>query len=155
MRDIRADLRERMESLSGRESEISREYGRLLKEAERWADEQMKLVQEERAAIFSLLNIEQRRHGEQADVPIPHIQLPDFLVQETAKRGIASKEDLRLAAVHAGYFPDGESGGRQIHATLMNLVRGNKIIETQSGRYGVPDPNAGMPGPIIQMEFAS
>ena len=152
MRDIRADLRDRIAALGGRESEIAREHNRRMRELELWWENEIKIVQDERSAAQAMLAIEMRRHGEIEKIGLPQVPLQDFIIQETAKRGIASKEDLRLAATQANYFPDGETGGRQIHTTVLNLVRANRLMEVQEGRFGVPGADI-VYGPTVQMEL--
>ncbi|WP_156368939.1 hypothetical protein [Methylobacterium sp. Leaf100] len=138
MRDIRADLQERLEILAARESEVVREHNRHMRELEQRLENATKSLQEERSAIQSMMAVEMRRHGDDSRIHAPLLPLQDFVVREAFKRGITSKEDLRLAAVKAGYFPDGETGGRQIHTTVLNLTRANRLIEVQDGRYKAP-----------------
>jgi len=138
MRDLRGDLRERLAELDAQTGSLAHDYNQRIKELQTWYESQVGVVEEERKAVSTMLAIEMRKHGEEAPVSAPQIPLADFLIQEAAKRGISSKEDLRLAAVHACYFPNGESGGRQIHTTLLNLVRAGKLRETSEGRYGIP-----------------
>lgn len=136
MRDLRSDLRERLTELDAQTGALAHEYNERINEVKAWHEAQVKLVEEERKAVSGLLSIEMRKHGEQPAIRAPHLPLADFLIQEAAKRGISSKEDLRLAAVQASYFSNGEGGGRQVHTTLLNLVKANKIKELSEGRYG-------------------
>jgi hypothetical protein len=49
--------------------------------------------------------------------------LDDFLIK-AVRRGVSDKEELRDAAIRAGYFVDAtQKPGRVVHAKLTNLVR--------------------------------
>src|ERR1044071_3652252 len=63
----------------------------------------------------------------------PKHPLADFLYEEIAQKGPKTKDELREIAYAAGYYPQGE-GGRAIHATIVNLVRGGRAVE-RDGRY--------------------
>lgn len=65
-----------------------------------------------------------------ADAKTP---LVDRYYEELTHKGPKTKDELREIAHAEGYFPPGE-GGRAIHATIVNLVRGGRAIE-QDGRY--------------------
>lgn len=136
MRDIRADLRERLASLDARLSDLVRDYNREKAELDKKFAEQERGVEEERKAASALLAIEDRRYGEASapQVAIPTESLTDFLIRHVTAEGPILKEDLRNAAGFRGYFPDGE-GGRTIHTTLLNLVRAGRLTETPDGRY--------------------
>lgn len=136
MRDIRADLRDRLTSLDARMSELVREYNREKAELDKRFSEHERSLDDERKAASALLMIEERRYGEAetAEIKIPTQPLADFLIAHAKKHGPTPKEELRNAAALSGYFPDGE-GGRTIHTTLLNLVRAGRLIETAEGRY--------------------
>ncbi|WP_454626540.1 hypothetical protein [Bradyrhizobium cenepequi] len=61
----------------------------------------------------------------------PSDSLGDFLL-EKMRRGVSTKESLRAVAEEAGYDVD----GRSIHATLVNLIKSGKAVETGEGQYG-------------------
>jgi len=60
--------------------------------------------------------------------------LGDFLISELARHPMLNKEGLRLAAEIAGYFPP-NGGGRVIHATIMNLIRAQRVAVDADGKY--------------------
>lgn len=140
MRDIRPDLKERLSELDARMSSLVAEYNRRKNEIDKEFAAREADLNEERHATGALLQIEQRRHGE-ASAPTSSnltMGLADFLVREPTLKGPMYKEDLRTAATLAGYFPEGETGGRAVHTTLLNLVRSGRLAELYDGRYAPP-----------------
>lgn len=73
-------------------------------------------------------------------MPEPKVPLGDFLCMEMAEKGAKTKDQLRALAQAAHYFTKGESGGRAIHATLVNLMKKGRVGEISEGLYGVPVP---------------
>ncbi|MFH6781495.1 MULTISPECIES: hypothetical protein [Methylobacterium] len=141
MRDIRPDLKERLAELDSRMSTLVAEYNRRKNELDKEFAERERELNDERSATGALLAIEQRRHGDATAPSSPTLTmgLADFLLNETRKKEMASKDDLRSAAALAGYFPNGESGGRAVHTTLLNLVRAGRLAEAADGLYYAPE----------------
>jgi hypothetical protein len=55
--------------------------------------------------------------------------LDEFLIR-AVKRGVSDKDELRDAAIRAGYFTGSvNSPGRVVHARLTNLVRDRKLAK--------------------------
>ena len=140
MRDIRPDLKERLSELDTRMSTLVAEYNRRKNDLDKEFAAREADLNDERHAASALFQIEQRRHGEANAPSAPNLTLglADFLIREATKRGPMQKDDLRAAAVLAGYFPEGESGGRAVHTTLLNLVRSGRLGETNDGLYFDP-----------------
>jgi hypothetical protein len=46
-----------------------------------------------------------------------------------------SRDDLRRLAVQEGYFPDGDSAERGVHATLVNVVKAGFIRQLPNGNF--------------------
>jgi len=152
-RDIRGDLRARIKSL---EETGEREQADFAKKQEEIAAEHKKSMDAIKGAIAAykrMLQLEEALadhnmlDGEakigpmpdQVKIPMPMSRQPlaDFLVAQVKERGSMTKEDLRLAALFAGYFDEGESGGRAVHATLMNLIKNKRLVVDIDGLYGV------------------
>ena len=138
MRDIRTDLRERTASLNGRYADEMVEYERKRAMLDTEHFEIIEAIKRERAAIEQLLSIENTRPESnplpvQANMLIP---LMDFLIAKVCAFGPISKDRLRAEADAAGYFDEGN--GRAFHTTLLNIVRGGKIIQQADGQYLVP-----------------
>ncbi|WP_156179932.1 hypothetical protein [Bradyrhizobium sp. LTSPM299] len=122
-RDIRTDLKDRL-----RTAVVGRD-GHLAKAKE--FDGEIDL-------LTKLLDQEERRFGQKPDVETSAASekppLGDFLLKKL-EHSEATKDDLKVFAEHAGYFPDGTSAGRSIHSTLLNLVRSGKVTTVAEGIY--------------------
>lgn len=72
----------------------------------------------------------------EAKMAIPEValSLSDFFCEKLKHFGPLSKEELRALAHQAGYFGD-FNGGRQTHATLVNITRNGRINHSSDGRY--------------------
>ena len=57
----------------------------------------------------------------------PQLSLADFFVRKLTEIGPMSKDDLRNLAIKEGYFPDAESAGQRVDATLLDIVREDRI----------------------------
>jgi hypothetical protein len=149
MRDIRADLRERLEAAQDAE-QAARDRVRLLK--------QMLEAEEARMAVAPTLGtsnvtvtgaaaasgngtatlldaVSALHEAASKAINAPPIPLDDFLVK-AVRRGVHDKEELRDTAIRGGYFPNtSHSPGRVVHAKLTNLVR--------SGVLAYEDPSKG------------
>lgn len=149
MRDIRADLRERLE-LAEAQAKAANEHVKLIKgmlEAEEAriayspplelkfssastnALEASLTVADKINADFeaSLRNIAALRNSIVNDHKPQLPDLDEFLLK-AVRRGVHEKDELRDAAVRAGYFEGRvQSPGRIIHATLLHLVKDGRL----------------------------
>jgi hypothetical protein len=65
----------------------------------------------------------------------PQQPLADFLVRKLSEVGALSRDDLRRLAVQEGYFPDGESAERGVHATLLNVAKAGLVRQLPNGNF--------------------
>lgn len=157
-RDIRADLKARIESLE----EMSKLEQRQFEEKqEKAAAEHRKSMDSFKIALTnyrSMLALEEALAGHRMfqdeakppggigpvqeefkiAMPTTRIALSDFLLGQIETKGPMSKEALRKAASDAGYFDVGDSGGRAVHATLFNFIRNKRLTVGLSGEYAIP-----------------
>jgi hypothetical protein len=139
MRDIRADLMDRLGAVMGRTADQHERYMRALEALEADHKKEIEDLDRERKALEALLAIEQQRDGVLPDRPAPRPILPlgEFLTTKVHAHGPLEKEELRLEAETAGYLND-VVNGRTFHTTLMNIVKHGKIVQLQDGRYAYP-----------------
>jgi hypothetical protein len=71
----------------------------------------------------------------QAQPQQPHQPLADFLIRKLGEVGAMSRDDLRRLAVQEGYFNDGDSAERGVHATLINVVKAGFIRQLPNGNF--------------------
>ena len=141
MRDIRNDLRERLAAVIAQLVDVRTEYDHDRNDLERRFNEQFTALSNERSSLEIILASESRRQGEDPEFHQKpkdrslKLPLADFLIYQLKERGPSSKDDLRSAAENHQYFSDGESSGRPIHATLMNLVGSGRVQKTLDGIY--------------------
>jgi len=127
-RDIRPDLRERLEEeRSNRERAI---------EKRRKAEAEEKEAVDNISRLMGLLEREAARFGEMA--PAGDARKPDsvgdFFIQ-LMREAPHSKEELRIAAEKAGYFKGPENPKRVTHLTITNMERGGRIKRDANDRY--------------------
>jgi hypothetical protein len=142
MRDIRSDLRERLEDVTARleaENEAySSERRRLEVEHAKKLDE----LAHRRNALLLLINGETEDEASGGDRAFPSLSetlsLKDFFLTKVRERATMNKEDLKDAAERAGYFKDCEAPGRVTHTTLLNLVSSRQLKITPDGFYAGP-----------------
>lgn len=114
-RDILTDLKERLrDAVAERDEHLNR------------ATELDKIV----AALTLLIDTEQKPAATKQSEPTEELAV--FIFRALLGRP-QTKEDLKNAAVNAGYDVD----GRSIHAVTVNLARTGKIKELHHGVYGV------------------
>lgn len=137
MRDIRPDLRERIEARRA-------DRDRIL--------EQLEAYDASIEALEALLASEEARmmtENAKVDIRIvPAMPLDDFLVQAIS-RGVRAKGELRDSAIRAGYFQDTKQNpGRVVHAKLLHLVKDGKVRLNGKREYlsGADKETAGTPG---------
>jgi hypothetical protein len=139
MRDIRADLMDRLGAVMGRTADQHERYARALEALEADHRKEIEDLDRERKALEALLAIEQQRDGVLTDRPAPRPILPlgEFLTTKVHAHGPLEKEELRLEAETVGYLNE-VVNGRTFHTTLMNIVKHGKIIQLQDGKYAYP-----------------
>ena len=64
---------------------------------------------------------------------LPRQSLADFLARSLAETGPRSQDDLSNFAVQEGYFPDAERALPGVHATLVDLLHGDRICQLPDG----------------------
>jgi hypothetical protein len=77
--------------------------------------------------------MESERQHTMRPMALPRQSLADFLARKLAEIGPRSKDDLSSFAVQEGYFPDTERASPGVHATLMDLLRGDRIRQLPNG----------------------
>lgn len=148
LRDIRSDLRERIAAI---EALLKDEIERFQRQQEKASAEhkrqtdaftdalrgyQRMLDLEETLADANVIGSNNKVGPMPAEIKMPASRLPlaDFLVVQLTENGPMSKDELRLAAKNAGYFPESD-GGRAVHATLINIARNNRVCVDATGKY--------------------
>jgi hypothetical protein len=137
MRDIRQDLKERLNA-----AETVRAA----------AEKQLRAAQNEVDMLTALLNLEASRTVDIVSGPerkSPDKPVADFIMDIIA-RAPSTKDEIKDYAAAARYFTVGDSPGRIIHATLVNLVRAGRVKALRDGRYAEAAPTlngvVGAPG---------
>ena len=139
--DFKGDLEARRNGTQADLSAIRTRYEQDRRELEaRFADQFGKaqkrleaielLLAEERGAEPDLLG--QSRAELKYKLP-----LQDFIVNSIATTGKKSKEDIRDLVEKAGYVSEGETAGRMVHTTLLNLERASRL-KVEDGYYTAP-----------------
>ncbi len=143
MRDIRDDLRERLAIAEASLQATSNEFDAKRQALEIEYREKIARFDRERAALLALLDVENVRGGgnpEQTAVNLKksggfRLPLAEFFITAVHSSGALTKDELREKAESAGYFADGDSGGRTTHTTLMNLVGAKRLYRDDAGSY--------------------
>ena len=142
MRDIRADLQERVKLLDEQINAAQGQFDKFLEQIKSEHEARLKDLKAELEAVNHLLGIEHRRHGA---APAPKAQaesqrsappqpLADFLIRKLAEQGPLSQDKLRVLAVQEGYFPDGDAE-RGVPAVLMHVVKAGHIRQLPNGDF--------------------
>ena len=128
MKNILPDLQERLDDAIGRREAVVK---------------QMEAIDTEVEAIKRLLVVEERRHVPDAplvlvdssrSVPSPE---PAIFIEAALKDGPLPKNEIRDRCIKGGVL-GAQSAGRSIHFTLVNMVRGNRVIKLPDDRYSLP-----------------
>ena len=135
MKNILPDLQERLDDALSRHEATA---------------EQMKAIDIEVEAIRRLLVIEERRRV--PDPPRVSANLsrsvsspePAIFIEDILKDGPLSKDKIRNLCIESGAFGAG-SAGRSVHFTLVNMMRGKRVIKLPDDRYSLPG-GAAAPG---------
>ncbi len=142
MRDIRNDLQERAKFIEEQISAACAHFEKMIEQFQIERDGRVAELKSELAAVGRLLEAEQRRMGgaqPRPNAPQPaQLSLADFLVRKLSETGPMSKDDLRNLAMKEGYFADAESAARGVHATLMDILRGERIRQLPDGTLAPP-----------------
>jgi hypothetical protein len=143
MRDIRADLQERVKLLDDQISAAQGQFDKFLEQIKAEHETRLKDLKAELDAVNHLLGIEHRRHGGVAPVaksqgepqrPAPVQPLADFLVRKLAEHGPMPQEKLHQFAVQEGYFPDGDAE-RGVQTVLLHVVKAGHIRQLPNGDF--------------------
>lgn len=162
MRDIRGDLQDRANLLEEQTKAQQAQFEKLIEQIKREHESRLEELRVEQAAVNTLMEIENRRmsggaghqsqpkmhqqhHAQpqpvptaqlrQPQAPQPHQPLADFLIRKLGEVGAMSRDDLRRLAVQEGYFADGDSAERGVHATLVNVVKAGFIRQLPNGNF--------------------
>jgi hypothetical protein len=150
MRDIRTDLRERLNAAEESRSVLNN---------------QLSVLTAEISTLMKLLELEDSRFefGSAATLPAQKVRplsvgaesrgaqgkaaddtLVDFILSFTKMRP-RTKREIRDAAVNELAFKPSESPGRVVHLTLLNLERAGKVNRLPDDRYSTTKNSAGSP----------
>jgi hypothetical protein len=142
MRDIRADLQERVKLLDDQIGAAQAQFDKFLEQIKGEHETRVKDLKAELEAVNHLLGIEHRRHGAapapkapaESQRSAPPQPLADFLIRKLAEQGPMSQDKLRVLAVQEGYFPDGDAE-RGVPAVLMHVVKAGHIRQLPNGDF--------------------
>jgi hypothetical protein len=163
MRDIRSDLQERSNLIEEQITAVVAHFEKAVDQLQSERDARLAELEAELAALGALIEAEHRRlpqgprpmeperqrtsdgsrlmEPERQRAPdgprlmaLPRQSLADFLARKLAEIGPRSKDDLSGFAVQEGYFPDTEHASSGVHATLVELLRGERISQLPDGR---------------------
>ena len=143
MRDIRADLQERVKLLDDQIGAAQAQFDQFLEQIKSEHEARLKDLKAELEAVNHLLGIEHRRHGGAAPAPkaqaepqrsAPPQPLADFLIRKLAEQGPMPQDRLRALAVQEGYFPDGDAE-RGVPAVLLHVVKAGHIRQLPNGDF--------------------
>lgn len=142
LRDIRDDLKERLRIALKEAEAISAEFEKEAKALQERYRLSLAAAERDQELLAQLLENENRRLGvtaQEAAPTAPTMPLDDFFVQQVQTKSPRSKDDLKEAAIKAGYFPDVTTAGRATHTTLLNITRANRIRNLGNDNYGMID----------------
>jgi hypothetical protein len=143
LRDISADLRARIGAL---EEVMEIEKQRFDREQEKLIADHKKRMDSFKGALGNYRNMlhmeeafaalgkeDQNKVGPmpkdvKMPMPVAKMSLAEFFIDQLKENGPMAKDELRRAAMEAGYFEPGDSGGRATHVTLVNISRNNRVI---------------------------
>ena len=135
MRDIRQDLRERLEAK--RQQRIRHELA--LEQCDAAIRSYEALLAEEEARVAAPM-LHATALGplapNGATRPTPTLSLDDFIVKAVGE-GVTTKDEIRDRAVAAGYFQGAESPGRVIHAKVLHLCNSMRLYQLEDGKLAV------------------
>jgi hypothetical protein len=154
MRDIRGDLQDRARLLEEQINTAKAQFEKLLEQFKAEHNNGINDLTAELDAVKILMGVEDRRHGGTPSAPKaqpqaqtqpqqahqqkprqPQQSLADFFVRKLSEAGAMSQADLCRLTVQEGYFADGDSAERGVHATLMNVVKAGIIRQLPNGNF--------------------
>jgi hypothetical protein len=160
MRDIRSDLEERANLIEEEIEAVVAHFEQAIQPLQSERDARLAELKTERAALGALIEAERRRLPEPRPIEAEHRRLPearpieperqrapstvrqgavprqslgDFLARKLAEIGPRSTDDLNSIAVQEGYFPDTARANPGVHATLVDLLRNDRIRQLPDG----------------------
>ena len=143
MRDIRADLQERVKLLDEQLKAAQAQFDKFLEQIKGEHESRLKDLKTELEAVNHLLGLEHRRLGGAAPASKPQAEaqraappqpLADFLIRKLGEQGPLSQDRLRALAVQEGYFPDGDAE-RGVPAVLMHVVKAGHVRQLPNGDF--------------------
>jgi hypothetical protein len=139
MRDIRGDLQQRVDFVEQQISAAHAQFQQLVERLQSERDATVAELNKDLAALGNVMEAELRLASGSPRVAAPSAQaqtpLADFFVRKLTEVGPTSKDNLIKTAVKEGYFPNPESAGMSVNATLTNLVRSNRIRQLPDGLF--------------------
>ncbi len=149
MRDIRDDLRERLKAVELRINEEMEQYSSARRELEATHAQRTATLNDQRKALLTILNAEAEGTLEplEGGKSLATMRLPliEYFRTVIFSRGPQTKDDLKEAAIAAGYSDEATGAGRVTHATLLNAVSSGKLVRLIDGRYAGPGDYRTMP----------
>jgi hypothetical protein len=146
MGDIRDELRARLKVVEMRLDEENERYGVERRRLEAEHAHNIEALHERRKALVTIINAENEEVGAPAEsrrLPEMHLSLKDYFLTLLVTRGPQAKDELKEAALLAGYFDD-SSAGRVTHATIMNMASSGRLMKLPDGRYAQSNRAAGL-----------
>lgn len=149
MRDIRGDLQDRAHLLEEQINTAQAQFERLIEQFKAEHNNRIDDLTTELDAVKALMGVEDRRLGGTPSAPKAQPQpqrpqpqprqsqqsLADFLVRKLSEVGAMSRADLCRLTVQEGYFADGDSAERGVHATLLHVVKAGLIRQLPNGNF--------------------
>lgn len=132
MRDIRSDLRERLDALK----EKIRSHEKTLSDLRRQAEGVAELLADEEVRWDGKAVFPHNRPRAAGGGP-PDIHVRDFTLLALRDGKPRALQYLRDEAVNRGYFHDSNSPGRSMQAILMGLLRSGLVAKTESGDWAI------------------
>jgi translation initiation factor 2 beta subunit (eIF-2beta)/eIF-5 len=159
MRDIRSDLQERANLIEEEITAAIAHFEKTVEQLQSECDARVAKLRAELAVLGVLIESEHQRMPNSGPRPIetehqrtpngprpvalPRQTLADFLARKLAQAGARSQDELSRLAAQEGYFPDAERASPAVHATLVDLLRGDRIRQLPDGTLA--------PAPLSQM----
>jgi hypothetical protein len=128
MRSIRRDLEERLQEAQAEKQRISEQLNAHLRASDTKIE-----------TLTRMIAMEDERDNGPSRMLVHETQpIADFIV-ERVRHTPLNKEEIREALEKAGYLERVDAPGRVIHATLVNVERGGRILQRDDGRYVASD----------------
>lgn len=139
MKDIRPELQEFLAQCDDEAAAVTQRYESEIAELREKEDAELSVIADRQEHLRALIADLDGKFG----VPLPEVpkreipeqHITEFIEDLLRKNGPMRKEELRDKAVGAHYFGPDEVPGRSIHFTVINMVRGKRIVEREDGRF--------------------